>query len=193
MSRARDLRQRLQRAVEVLSRLVGLDADRSIRSPLERALSQLAEYASRGYPSRSRLTGGRGGDHDLASRVAEALDAGRSAATDEFDRARLELVRLALTVISTVERMHRIVQAATLTVDRSTAARDTSLDECRLCAAVGHHSVVYARGLCDWCWRLAQRLGCDPHTELVRRHNLGRRVTVDLIARYHPHFEEGRT
>lgn len=198
MRTTRDYERALADAAEHLAHVLGTGQDGSVRSPFARASRNLSDRAAKGMPGRSSITGTRSSQHrDLSGRVADALDAGRSAAFDAAARDHIQLVRTALELVDAARRLRRLVDAATLTVDRDTAARATSLDECRLCDAVGYHSVVYARGLCSWCWRLSQRLGTDaegrpidPHTDLVRAHNEGRRVHDSLIARYHPQVVE---
>lgn len=189
----RNLTTRLRTAYADLHHILGIDNDQSCRSPLDTANRNLSTWAAKGHQQTS-LTGTRSPTPtDLSTRIALALDAGRSPSTDEFAAQHRQLVKTALILIDTAAALRRLVDAATNTVDPTTAARTSSLDECRLCAVVGSHSAVYARGLCDWCWRLSQRLGrdtdgqwIDPHTELVRRHNQGLRVTETLIDTYHP-------
>lgn len=193
MATTRDYEQRLTNAAADLDHVRGAGQDGSARSPLARARTNLHTWAGHGA-GRTGYTGSRGGgDHDLGDRVAAAVDAGISLTHDQHAEALAQLDKQVIRVEHELARLRKLVDAATLTVDPDTAARTTSVEECRLCATTGHHSPVVARGLCDWCWRLSQRLGVDdtgepidPHTDLVRAHNQGKRVTVNLIARYHP-------
>jgi len=201
MATARDYEHALNIAASDLAHIIGLNtADRSIRSPFTRANANLSDWAKKGMSGRSQMVGaGGGGSHDpLAESVVAALDAGRSATLDRAALDHRELVKQTLTAIDAIGRLRKLVDAATTT--KPTAAKTLDLDYCKLCALIGSSNVVYARSLCDWCWRLSQRLGLNaegqpiyPHTELVRRHADGRKVTDTLIAKYHPLPTAGRT
>ena len=190
MASTRTLEERLANAAADLARVRGADADRSVRSPFARACANLATWAGRGA-GRSGFTGSRGGGHqDLGDRVAAALDSGTSLTSDQHADALGELQKQAIRVEHEISRLRKLVDAATTT--KPTAAKTLDVDYCRLCALVGSSNIVYARGLCAWCWRLSQDLGLDhegqpidPHTDLVRMHNEGRKVTENAIARYH--------
>lgn len=191
MATTRDYEQRLTRAANDLDHIRGTN-NRSVRSPLARARTNLHTWSGHGA-GRTGYTTSRNTGHDLGDRVAAAIDAGHSLTHDEHAEALATLDKQIIRVEHELARLRKLVDAATLTVDPTTAARTTSLDECRLCATVDHHNPVMARGLCDWCWRLSQRLGTDPdgqpidpHTDLVLAHNQGKRVTINMIARYHP-------
>lgn len=196
MASTRSLEDRLANAAKDLDHVRGAGTDGAIRSPFARARANLLTWAGRGA-GRSGFTGSRSGSHsDLSDRVADAVDAGTSLTDDDHARALAELDKQVIRVEHAIVELLRMVNAQTTT--KPTAARVTSLQECRLCAAVGRHNAVLALGLCDWCWRLAKRLTPDPtddqpnpelvlpHTDLVRMHNDGRRVTINLIAQYHP-------
>lgn len=193
MATTRDYEHRLTNAAADLDHIRGTNLDGSTRSPLARARTNLRTWAGHGA-GRTGYTGSRSsGGHDLGDQVAAAVDAGRSLTADEHAEQLATLDKQIIRVEHELARLRKLVDAATLTVDPTTAARRTSLDECRLCATIHYHNVVLARGLCSSCWRLSQRLGTDaagqpidPHTDLVRLHNEGRRITVNLIARYHP-------
>lgn len=196
MGRATDLEQRLTDAATDLAYILGTSTDRSTRSPFARGYTNLTTWAGKGA-GRSGFTGTRSsGAHDLADRVADAVDAGRSLTADEHAAAQLELVKATLELEKVAAHLRNLVDAATTT--KPTAAATLDLDYCRLCTAVGSSNVVLARGLCDWCWRLSQRLGLDhegqpidPHTDLVRLHKDGKKVSINTIARYHPIPTEG--
>lgn len=193
MATTRDYEHRLDNAAADLDHIRGSTTDGSTRSPLARARANLATWAGHGA-GRTGYTGSRGGGaHDLGDQVAAAVDAGRSLTSDEHAEALAALDKQVIRVEHELQRLRKLVDAATLTVDPDTAARTTSVKECRTCAAVGYHSPVMARGLCDWCWRLSQRLSVDhdgdpidPHPDLVRRHNQGSKVTINMIANHHP-------
>lgn len=192
MPTSRDFERRLQDAEADLRYIVGLDADGATRSPFLRASSNLTTWAQKAQPGSSQFTGTRsGGHHDLSGRIADSIDNGRSTGADRFDEDHAKLVKQAIAVIEAVSQLRKKVDAATTTKPKAKEATDDQ--ECRTCAAVGYHNVVYARGLCGWCWGLSQRLGpgadgkpIDPHPELARRHNLGKRVYDKHIALYHP-------
>jgi hypothetical protein len=199
MATTRDYEQRLTNAATDLDHVRGVSTDQATRSPLARARANLQTWSGHGA-GRSGYTGSRSskGQRDLSDQVVPVVASGGTLASDEHSDALAKLDKQAIKVEHEITELRRLVDAATLTVDPHTAARTTSLDECRLCAVVGYHTVVLSRGLCDWCWRLSQRLGLtpdgqpiDPHTDLVLRHCQGKRVTENHIAQHHPIPTEG--